>query len=150
MGITGSSVPQTINVGEEIFFSLVMIDSEFFNPNKVDIKANFALCNFILLTNPVIVALGISLPDPSIVSNAFFALCSLGYNAAIMYASRAKVDCFIIPDGDTKISFSTEFGLADVNSAAICPPNDEPIMLVFLIPKDFRNFSKKFEKKPIV
>ena len=57
IGITGSSEPQITNVGEEIFSSFFVIKSEFFNPNKVDMKANFALGNFILVTNPLIIAI---------------------------------------------------------------------------------------------
>ena len=59
-----------------------------------------------------------------------------------MYASSADVDCFIIPDGDIKISFSTDSECEEVYSAAIWPPSEDPIILVCVIPNDTKNFSK--------
>ena len=42
----------------------------------------------------------------AIILNAFFAPSSLGYRAAITYASKAGVECFIIPEDETKINLS--------------------------------------------
>ena len=73
-------------------------------------KASFALGNFIRSINPLIIFSSMCFPELSINSKAFFAFCSFGYNAAIMYASSAGVDFFITPDGETRISFSTFCG----------------------------------------
>ena len=53
---------------------------------------------------------------------------------------------FILP----YYNFSTELKWDEAYSTAICPPREDPIILVLSIPKVFKNFSKKFEKKSIV
>ena len=106
MGMTGSSAPQTIIVGDTIFLSFSMIGSEFFNPNSVDINAYFALCNFILVINSVMVVFGISVPVPSIVSNAFLAqrISSINSISALCEKTEAEIEEVSVAVGaDTRI-----------------------------------------------
>ena len=110
-------------------------------------KASFAFGKRILSINPLTIFSSTSFPEPSINSKAFFAFCSLGYNAAIMYASSAGVDCFIMPEGETRISFLTFSEYSEVYSAEICPPKEDPIIIGHLIFAVVKKSFKKFEKK---
>ena len=70
----------------------------------------------------------------------------LDTSAAIMYASSAGVDCFIIPAGETRINFSRSLAGWDesIIPQQICPPNEEPIMLEGF---EFQILQKIFPKK---
>ena len=110
-------------------------------------NAIFAFGSFMRSMNESTI-FGLASVDADISANDSRALSLLGYRAAMMYLLSAGVVSLIIPEGETRTRRPTRPAFSEANSAATCPPIDEPIRCARSTPSRPRRDSTNETKKP--